>query len=79
MIFRGTVKQGVVEFENGAPLPDGTPVVVEPLMAPNEESLKSPDSLGWPSGYFEQTFGTITDDTFVRPSQGELPKAVDLE
>jgi hypothetical protein len=27
---------------------------------------------GWPPGYFEDTFGSITDDTFNRPPQGEL-------
>jgi len=33
----------------------------------------------WPPGYFEKTFGSITDEAFVRPPQGELPKAADLE
>ena len=37
------------------------------------------ESLGWPSGYFEETFGSITDEAFVRPPQGELPRAVELE
>ncbi|MEO8494022.1 MAG: hypothetical protein ABI614_03060 [Planctomycetota bacterium] len=79
MILHGTVKQGVVEFEDGATLPDGTRVAVEPLMTPYDEVPESPDALGWPSGYFEETFGAIADHTFVRPPQGELPKAVDLE
>ena len=39
----------------------------------------SPDALGWPAGYFETTFGSITDETFVRPPQGELPVPVELE
>ena len=31
MIYHGTVKSGVVELEDGAQLPDGTCVRVEPL------------------------------------------------
>ncbi len=27
----------------------------------------------WPPGYFEQTFGSINDETFVRQPQGEMP------
>jgi hypothetical protein len=34
---------------------------------------------GWPQGYFESTFGSLTDETFVRPPQGELPKPVEFE
>jgi hypothetical protein len=34
---------------------------------------------GWPPGYFDSTYGSITDETFTRPPQGELPKPVDLE
>lgn len=37
------------------------------------------DSRGWPPGYFEKTFGSITDESFLRPPQGELPAAVELE
>jgi len=79
MIYRGTVKHGVVEFDEGAALPDGTQVKVEPLVSPADEGGKRPESIGWPPGYFEQTFGSITGDTFARPPQGELPEAVELE
>jgi hypothetical protein len=33
---------------------------------------------GWPPGYFENTFGSIADESFTRPPQGEMPKSVDL-
>lgn len=33
---------------------------------------------GWPPGYFE-LFGSIDDETFVRPPQGELPPPAELE
>lgn len=57
-------------------IPLGTPeaefevlVVVQPLTA-------TPEERGWPPGYFDRTFGSIQDETFVRPPQGELPKPV---
>lgn len=42
MIYRGTVKQGVVELEDGATLPDGTQVNVEPLTAQTQQAVKRP-------------------------------------
>lgn len=44
-------------------------IVVRPKAAP---------ASAWPPGYFD-LFGSITDDTFVRPPQGELPTVVELE
>lgn len=79
MIYCGTVKDGVVELEAGATLPDGTRVKVEPLTLQNDEFPRQQESTGWPPDYFEQTFGSIKDETFVRPPQGELPQAVELE
>ena len=32
----------------------------------------------WPAGYFD-LFGSITDETFERPPQGAMPRAVELE
>jgi hypothetical protein len=32
----------------------------------------------WPPGYFD-LFGSVDDETFVRPPQGELPPPVELE
>jgi len=52
-------------------------VVLQPRAA--DYASGTPESLGWPSGYFERTFGSITDQTFLRPPQGELPEAVELE
>ncbi|HWY87584.1 MAG TPA: hypothetical protein VNX28_12700 [Gemmataceae bacterium] len=33
---------------------------------------------GWPPGYFE-LFGSIDDETFVRPPQPPLPPAMQIE
>jgi hypothetical protein len=49
-------------------------VVVQPTTA-----ATTPDERGWPPGYFEKTFGSIDDESFVRPPQGELPGPVDLD
>jgi hypothetical protein len=43
-----------------------------------EDSRTVAEGLGWPDGYFETTYGSIDDDTFVRPPQGSLPDPVDL-
>ncbi len=35
---------------------------------------KTPEELGWPPGFFENTFGSITDEAFKRYPQGEFEK-----
>jgi hypothetical protein len=50
-------------------------VVVQPV---EPAASARPEERGWPSGYFDLA-GSITDETFVRQPQGELPKAIDLE
>ena len=52
-------------------------VVVQPKEMKPEPA--TPADLGWPAGYFENTFGSITDEAFVRPPQGEMPKPVDFD
>ena len=52
-------------------------VVLQPKTA--GDASGAAESLGWPLGYFERTFASITDETFLRPPQGELPEAVELE
>lgn len=49
-------------------------VVVQPAAA-----AATLEEHGWPPGYFEKTFGSIGDDTFTRPPQGELPRPVEFE
>ena len=40
-------------------------VVVRPKASGTRKP--TPEELGWPPGYFEQTYGSITDETFVAP------------
>lgn len=49
-------------------------IVLEPKPA-----NPTPEELGWPPGYFENTYGSIDDETFVRPPQGELPPPVEFD
>jgi hypothetical protein len=72
---------------------DGTLHLDIPLGKPNAEfevvlvvqlkdmaaSAGPPEERGWPPGYFENTFGSITDETFVRAPQGDLPKPLEIE
>jgi hypothetical protein len=51
-------------------------VIVQPKATAS--ATGTPEDRGWPPGYFELA-GSITDETFIRHPQGELPKPVDLE
>ncbi len=75
-----TGADGILHFHIPLGKPDAefeVVVVVQP-----KETLAQAAVLaerGWPAGYFENTFGSIQDETFVRPPQGRLPKPVELE
>ena len=64
---------------------DGTLTVRVPLGQPDTEfdvvlvvQPKAPTGRGWPPGYFD-LFGSVDDETFVRPPQPEMPPPVDIE
>jgi Bacterial antitoxin of ParD toxin-antitoxin type II system and RHH len=40
---------------------------------------KTPEELGWPAGFFEQTAGCLQDDPLVRYPQGEYEAREPLE
>jgi hypothetical protein len=73
-----TGKDGVLHIN----LPVGTPDAdfdVVLVVQPKHDETRQGVSVthGWPPGYFDNTFGSITDETFVRYPQGELPKPID--
>ncbi len=73
-----TGKDGVlhVSIPLGAPEADFEVVlVVQPKVT--EPSAAASEQPGWPSDYFALA-GSIDDETFVRPPQGELPKPVEM-
>lgn len=41
MVYEGTIQNGVVVFSAGIPLPDGTPVRVEPAASPAAEEKEA--------------------------------------
>ena len=43
-------------------------VVVQPLAS---TIATTPEDLGWPPGFFEETFGSLKDELLVREPQGE--------
>ena len=75
MIYRGTVRGGVVVLPPDVHLPDGQYVTVQPVS--DSENAEANSSQGWPDGYFEQTAGALAGEEFERPPQGELPSRDD--
>jgi len=52
-------------------------VIYQPL-EPSAQT-KTPEELGWPPGFFEQTAGCLQDDPLVRYPQGEYEQREPLE
>jgi hypothetical protein len=50
-------------------------IVIEP--SPNQD--RNSEDRGWPSGYFNNTYGSIDDETFRRPAQGSAPGPVEMD
>ena len=38
-----------------------------PAAPANPAAAKTPEELGWPPGFLESTYGSITDESFVAP------------
>jgi hypothetical protein len=52
-------------------------IVISSKPAPNGASKqKTPEELGWPTGFFENVIGSIDDETFCEPPDS-LPKPVE--
>ena len=79
MIYRGTVRNGVVVLPSDVHLPDGQDVTVQPVAESLDGAEKNEMNSGsvWPVGYFEQTAGALAGEGFERPPQGELPSRDD--
>lgn len=73
VVLRSTSgSDGKLHLEVSVGQPD-TEFEVEVVARPKPAAGK-----GWPPGYFD-LFGSIDDETFVRPPQGELPPPVELD
>jgi hypothetical protein len=49
-------------------------VVLQP-----KSSRNGHDEKGWPPGFINATYGSIDDETFCRPPQGELPRPIEVD
>ena len=56
-------------------------VVVAPNSSANgtPTTPKTPEELGWPPGYFENTYGSIDDDAFVAPPRTSIKPITPLD
>jgi hypothetical protein len=45
-------------------------LLVEDLAIAEERTASSPRNASWPVNYFDETFGSLSDDPLVRPKQG---------
>ena len=71
--------------------PDGSVLLDEPLSVPagrhrmmllvdeQKPTTNTHDQLGWPTGFFEETYGSLAGDPLTRPEQGELQEREALE
>lgn len=71
--------------------PDGSMLLDEPLSVPagrhrvmllvdeQTPTTNTHDDLGWPVGFFEETYGSLADDPLTRPEQGALQERETLE
>jgi hypothetical protein len=79
-VLEKTAQDGILRLSIPLGKPNAAFEVVV-IVQPHETLAlpETPEARGWPSGYFENTFGSIADETFVRPAQGKLPKPAELE
>jgi len=73
-----TGKDGVLHVRIPLGTPDADFEIVLVVQPKENKPPATPEELGWPPGYFDLA-GSIDDETFVRPPQGELPKPVELD
>ncbi|MUH01161.1 hypothetical protein F7734_56410 [Scytonema sp. UIC 10036] len=52
-------------------------VIYQPLESSPQQ--KTPEELGWPPDFFEQTAGALQDDPLIRYPQGEYEEREPLE
>jgi hypothetical protein len=76
-VHGSTDKDGVLSLRVPLGQPNARYGVV--IVAQPTGTATTPEDRGWPPGYFERTFGSITDETFVVHPQPPIPPAVEIE
>jgi hypothetical protein len=51
---------------------------VQPKPRSRSVTAVTPKDLGWPAGFFEQTFGSLRDAPIIRESQGEYETRAEI-
>lgn len=74
-----TGKDGVLHLRIPVGQPDADYEAVVVLQPQGTSSGTASTEQGWPPGYLEHVPGSITDETFVRPPQGEYERRLELE
>lgn len=71
-----TYLDGVIHPIHPLNLPEGTELAltIEADVAAKPVASPAREATSWPAQYFEQTAGSLANENFERPSQGELPK-----
>ena len=68
-VMEKTGKDGTLSLR----IPLGKPETeYEVLVVVQPRGVAAPEERGWPPGYFDLA-GSIDDETFVQPPQGEMP------
>jgi len=73
-------RDGVVKLEIPTELTEtdiDVVVMYQPAETPTHQP--SPEELGWPSGFFEETAGQWQGEPLIRESQGEYEKREELQ
>lgn len=73
-VSRKTTADGVLSLQIPLGRPDAEFEVLVVITPKDGSSVNR----GWPPGYFDLA-GSIDDETFVRPPQGELPAPVEFD
>ena len=73
-----TGKDGILHLRIPVGQPEADYEAVVVLQPQETPSGPAASERGWPAGYFEQVPGSITDETFVRPPQGEYETRLEL-
>jgi len=74
-VLERTGKDGTLSLR----FPLGEPEVEYEVVVVIRRRPANSGQMTWPAGYFESTFGAIDDESFGRPSQGDIPPPVDLD
>jgi len=69
-----------LDIPTGGPGVFDVQVTLTPKPSTNGMGHKpTPEELGWPPGFFENTFGSIDDPAFMRYPQGEYEERTPME